>query len=116
MKVFAAACRVNQQTQDNRGMRLEQTLKCSDDELCACVGTLMKHLPIFSESPNVEVRERGFTSHQLLLSIGLFPAGSNANVLSIEAEHDTASIAAKCRASSSMLTYLLVPEPMKPIS
>lgn len=116
MKAFAAACHMNQKTQDNCGMTLEQTLKCSDDELCACVGTLMKHLPIFSESPDVEVRERGFTSYQLLLSIGLFPAGSNAHVLSNNAEHDAPSIAAKCRASSSMLTYLLVPEPMKPIS
>ncbi|KAL7541758.1 hypothetical protein ACHAXR_011196 [Thalassiosira sp. AJA248-18] len=107
MKVFAAACQRNQQTHDNHGLTLDK-LECSDEELNSCAGTLMKNLVIYSESPGVEVKERAFTSYQLLLSIGL---SDISNVTTT-----AASIASKCRASSSMLTYILTPEPMKPIS
>jgi len=108
MKVFAAACHLNEQTHGNHGMGMG-TLECSDGELHACVGTLMKHLVIYSESPDVEVKERAFTAHQLLLSLGLPSDATNALT-------DVAAIASKCRASSSTLIYLLTPEPMKPIS
>lgn len=57
----------------------------------------------------MEVKERAFTSYQLLLSIGLPPSDNGVLV-------PASTIASKCRAASSMLTYLLTPEPMKPIS
>ena len=109
MKVFAAACERNQQTHDSSvGINMDN-LKCSDEELYECARTLMKHLVVYSESPDVEVKERAFTSYQLLKSIDL-PSD-------ISALNSTAtSIASKCRAASTMLTYLLIPEPMKPIS
>mmetsp|Transcript_3177 Transcript_3177/g.5654 ORF Transcript_3177/g.5654 Transcript_3177/m.5654 type:complete len:798 (+) Transcript_3177:1-2394(+) len=108
MKVFAAACHLNGQTHGNHGMGVG-TLECSDGELHACVETLMKHLVIYSESPDVEVKERAFTALQLLLSLGLPSDAASALT-------DVATIASKCRASSSTLIYLLTPEPMKPIS
>ena len=106
MKVFAAACD-NQQSQDiSSGL---DNLKCSDEELYACADTLMRNLVVYTESTDVEVKERAFTSYQLLISIGLPPE--------ISALNSTASsIALKCREASTMLTYLLIPEPMKPIS
>ena len=108
MKVFAAACDRNQQSQDINGSGLDN-LKCSDEELYACADTLMKNLVVYTESVDVEVKERAFTSYQLLISIGL-PS-------EISALNSTASsIALKCREASTMLTYLLIPEPMKPIS
>jgi len=108
MKVFAAACDRNQQPQDISASGLDN-LKCSDEELYACAVTLMKNLVIYTESVDVEVKERAFTSYQLLISIGL-PS-------EISALKSTASsVALKCREASSMLTYLLIPEPMKPIS
>mmetsp|Transcript_13321 Transcript_13321/g.28903 ORF Transcript_13321/g.28903 Transcript_13321/m.28903 type:complete len:1049 (+) Transcript_13321:206-3352(+) len=108
MKLFAAACERNQQTQNNHGISLDQ-LECTDEELYACADTLMTNLVIYSESPDVEVKERAFTAYQLLLSIGLPP---DVSALTTTA----ASIASKCQTASSMLTYLLTPEPMKPIS
>ena len=107
MKVFAAACQRNQQTHDNHGISIDG-LVCSDEELNACATTLMKNLVIYSESPDVEVKERAFTSYQLLVSIGL-PADTNVLI-------PASNIASKCRDASSMLTYVLTPEPMKPIS
>jgi len=108
MKVFAAACDRNQQSQDINGSGLDN-LKCTDEELYACADTLMKNLLVYIESVDVEVKERAFTSYQLLISIGL-PS-------EISALNSTASsIALKCREASSMLTYILIPEPMKPIS
>jgi len=94
MKVFAAAT--------------SSTSTCADEELNACAVTLLTNLVIYSESPDVEVRERAFTSQQLLLSIGL-PA-------EITLSYTASSIASKCRSASSTLIYLLTPEPMKPIS
>ena len=111
MKVFAAACERNQHSQDGNGggISIGGDLKCSDDELYECASTLMKNLVVYSESVDVEVKERAFTLRQLLLSIDLPP--------DISALNSTASsIALKCRAASSTLTYLLIPEPMKPIS
>ncbi len=106
MKVFAAACERNNRSQDSNGTKLEK-FECTDDELYACVCTLMKNLVIYCESPDVEVKERSFTAFQLLLSIDL-PRDLTLCT--------TESVASKCRLASSMLTYLLVPEPMKPIS
>ncbi|KAL7549328.1 hypothetical protein ACHAWF_012601 [Thalassiosira exigua] len=108
MKVFAAACSRNKQTNDGHSMGLDGP-GCSDDELYACARSLMKHLAVFVESPDVEVKERSFTSLQLLRSIGL-PSEVN------ELNSTSASIAAKCRDASATLSYILVPEPMKPIS
>jgi len=108
MKVFAAACDRNQQSQDTSGTGLDN-LKCTDEELYACADTLIRNLVVYTESVDVEVKERAFTSYQLLISIGLLSE--------ISALNSTASsIALKCREASSMLTYLLIPEPMKPIS
>ena len=106
MKVFAAACERNNRSQASNGTKLNK-FECTDDELYACVGTLMKNLVIFCESPDVEVKERSFTAFQLLLSIDL-PRDVTYGT--------AATVASKCRLASSMLTYLLVPEPMKPIS
>ena len=107
MKVFAAACERSHRAQANNGINLGKKFECTDDELHACVGTLMRNLVIFYESPDVEVKERAFTAHQLLLSMDLPRDLTLAT---------TASVASKCRLASPMLTYLLVPEPMKPIS
>ena len=107
MKVFAAACEQNNRAQANNGIKLDTNLECTDDELHACVGTLMRNLVIYCESPDVEVKERAFTAHQLLLSLDLPRDLTLANAV---------SVASKCRLASSMLTYLLIPEPMKPIS
>jgi len=108
MKVFSAACQRNVETQNSHGMSLEEKLGCSDEELHACAETLMKNLVIYAESTDPEVKERAFTSYQLLLSIGL-PSSSNSFVTA-------ASTAATCRGAAETLTYLLTPEPMKPIS
>ena len=89
MKVFAAAT----------------ASSCGDDELAACVTVLTTNLAVHSESVDVEVRERAFTSLQLLASIGL-PTGVS----------DVSEVASKSRSASATLTYLLIPEPMKPIS
>ncbi|KAL3788883.1 hypothetical protein HJC23_002637 [Cyclotella cryptica] len=107
MKVFAAACQRNLQNFGNHGMSIDG-IECSDNELAACVDTLVKHLEVYMESPDVEVKERSFTFHQLLLSVGL-PRTSTALFSS-------ASLAVTCRNASPTLTYLLIPEPMKPIS
>ena len=107
MKIFSAACQHNQQTQGNHGINLDG-LECSDEELRACVDTLMKHLVVYMESPDAEVKERSFTAYQLLLSIGLPPT---ANALA-----SAGTIASHCRSAASTLKYLLTPEPMKPIS
>jgi len=108
MKVFAAACDQNKQSQDSNGSGLDN-LKCTDEELYACADTLMRNLVVYTESVDVEVKERAFSSYQLLISIGL-PS-------EISALNSTASsIALKCREASTMLNYLLIPEPMKPIS
>ncbi|KAL3793355.1 LOW QUALITY PROTEIN: hypothetical protein ACHAW5_006339 [Stephanodiscus triporus] len=113
MKVFAAACERNRWTnrEGNDSVNLDNdNLECTDDELYACAGTLMSNLVVYSESPDVEVKERAFTSRQLLLAIDLPPD------FSLQTATAAASIASKCRAVSSMLTYLLTPEPMKPLS
>lgn len=89
MKVFAAA----------------SASACGDDELAACATVLTSNLAVHSESVDVEVRERAFTSLQLLASIGL-PTGVS----------DASSVASKSRSASATLTYLLIPEQMKPIS
>ena len=101
MKVFSAACQRNVESQNSLGMGLEKIV-CTDDELHACAETLLKNLVIYAESIDPEVKERAFTSYQLLLSIGL-----SSNTFATAAS--TASIAAT-------LTFLLTPEPMKPIS
>ena len=107
MKVFSAACQRNVETQgSNTGMNLDDKLMCSDEELHACVETMMKNLIIYAESTDPEVKERAFTSYQLLLSIGLTSNSFGT----------TASVASTCRAAATTLTYLLTPEPMKPIS
>eukprot|EP00573_Skeletonema_grethae_P013341 CAMPEP_0201710892 /NCGR_PEP_ID=MMETSP0578-20130828/58859_1 /ASSEMBLY_ACC=CAM_ASM_000663 /TAXON_ID=267565 /ORGANISM="Skeletonema grethea, Strain CCMP 1804" /LENGTH=1054 /DNA_ID=CAMNT_0048199929 /DNA_START=13 /DNA_END=3177 /DNA_ORIENTATION=- len=106
MKVFSAACQRNVETQNSHGMSLEK-LVCSDEELHACAETLMKNLVIYAESTDPEVKERAFTSYQLLLSIGLSSSNSFATA---------ASTASTCRGAAETLTYLLTPEPMKPIS
>ncbi len=107
VQVFAAACERSHRAQANDGINLDKKFECTDEELHACVGTLMRNLVIFFESPDVEVKERAFTAHQLLLSIDLPRDLTLAT---------SASVASKCRLASRMLTYLLVPEPMKPIS
>ncbi len=106
MKVFSAACQRNVETQNSHGMGVEK-LGCSDEELHACAETLMKNLVIYAESTDPEVKERAFTSYQLLLSIGLSSSNSFATA---------ASTASTCRSAAETLTYLLTPEPMKPIS
>jgi AP-3 complex subunit delta-1 len=106
MKVFSAACQRNVETQSNHGINLGK-LVCSDEELHACAETLLKNLVIYAESTDPEVKERAFTSYQLLLSIGLPSSISFTTV---------ASAASTCRDSAATLTYLLTPEPMKPIS
>jgi AP-3 complex subunit delta-1 len=115
MKVFAAACERNRRTHREVGDGIptdnDVGLACSDDELLACAITLMGNLVVYSESPDVEVKERAFTSRQLLLAVGIPP-----DVSLPTATTDPSSIASKCRDASSMLTYLLTPEPMKPIS
>ncbi|KAL7467989.1 hypothetical protein ACHAXS_008218 [Conticribra weissflogii] len=107
MKVFAAACHYNYQTNGRQGINANE-LSCSDSELNACVETLLKNLVIYTESPDVEVKERAFTSYQLLKSIGLNPTPNGSS--SVE------NHASKCKTASSTLKYLLTPEPMKPIS
>jgi len=107
MKVFSAACQRNVETQNSHGMSLEK-LVCSDEELRACAETLMKNLVIYAESTDPEVKERAFTSYQLLLSIGLLPSSNSFAT--------AASTASTCRDAAATLTYLLTPEPMKPIS
>jgi AP-3 complex subunit delta-1 len=107
MKVFAAACQRNIQANGNNNISLDG-LGCSDDELLACVSTLMANLEIYMESPDAEVKERAFTSYQLLLSLGL-PKG-------VSAFSAADSIASTFRNASPTLTYLLIPEPMRPIS
>eukprot|EP01082_Thalassiosira_pseudonana_P015115 g13563.t1 g13563 contig82:15103-18358(+) len=62
MKVFAAACQRNMQTHGNHGISLDGA-ECSEEELHACVGTLLKNLDVYAESPDVEVKERSFTAH-----------------------------------------------------
>ena len=89
-------------------MNVVDGIHCSNEELVACVDTLLQNLEIYMESPDVEVKERSFTSYQLLLSIGL--------PKSISAFSDSTSIASTCRTASPILTYLLNPDPMKPIS
>jgi AP-3 complex subunit delta-1 len=114
MKVFAAACERNRRTNQEVGDVItldDDGLVCTDDELLACAITLMRNLVVYSESPDVEVKERAFTSRQLLLAVGIPP-----DVGLPTATVDPSSIASKCRAASSMLTFLLTPEPMKPIS
>jgi len=106
MKVFSAACQRNVETQNSHGMSVEK-LVCSDEELHACVETLMKNLVIYAESTDPEVKERAFTSYQLLLSIG-FPSSTSFAT--------AAATASTCRGAAVTLTYLLTPEPMKPIS
>ena len=108
MKVFSAACQRNvETTQNSHGISLEEKLICSDEELHACAETLMKNLVIYAESTDPEVKERAFTSYQLLLSIGLPSSNSFTTVT---------SAASTCRDVAATLTYLLTPEPMKPIS
>lgn len=106
MKVFSAACQRNVETQNSHGINLGK-LVCSDEELHACAETLLKNLVIYAESTDPEVKERAFTSYQLLLSIGLPSSISFTTV---------ASAASTCRDAAATLTYLLTPEPMKPIS
>ena len=111
VKVFAAACECNLRTTSaNNSIKLDNNeLQCTDDELYACANTLMENLAVYCESVNVEVQERAFTLRQLLLAIDI-PSDFSVST-------DTASmIASKCRTASTMLTYLLTPEPMKPLS
>ena len=111
MKVFAAACECNVRTTSaNDSINLDiNELKCTDDELYACANTLMENLVVYCESVDVEVQERAFTLRQLLLAIDI-PSDFSVST-------NTASIiASKCRTASTMLTYLLTPEPMKPLS
>jgi hypothetical protein len=68
MKVFAAAYQRNLQTDSNGGISLDG-LGCSDDELLACDSTLMANIEIYTESPDAEVKERTFSSLQLLLKV-----------------------------------------------
>lgn len=107
MKVFAAACQRNLQLYGNNGISIDG-ISCSDEELVACVETLLSNLEIYMESPDAEVKERAFTSYQLLLSIGL--------PKSVSSFSSSGSIATTCRNASPTLTYILIPEPMKPIS
>lgn len=114
MKVFAAACERNRRTHLGGGNDGDIDLDgdgpgCTDVELIACACTLMGNLVVYSESPDVEVKERAFTSRQLLLAIDLPPDLSPTTA-------SASSIASKCRVASSTLTYLLTPEPMKPLS
>jgi len=111
-KVFSAACERNnrQQTQDG-GVGAAGTPECTDDELRACVGTLMKHLVVYYESPDAEVKERAFTAHRLLLSVGL-PSDESGALAAMTVD----AVASACRSASSTLAYLLTPEPMRPIS
>mmetsp|Transcript_15374 Transcript_15374/g.31474 ORF Transcript_15374/g.31474 Transcript_15374/m.31474 type:complete len:1068 (-) Transcript_15374:127-3330(-) len=107
MKVFSAACHHSYQTDGTQGMDANE-LSCSDAELNACVVTLLKNLVIYMESPDVEVKERAFTSYQLLQCIGLETTNNGSSSVQ--------NYASNCKAASSTLKYLLTPEPMKPIS
>lgn len=109
MKVFAAACQRNLASHGNNvAVAGLSGIECHDQELFHCVITIMQNLVIYAESPDAEVKERAFTSQQLLLSIGLPKNGGSFSTAT--------SISTTCRAASSTLTYLLNPDPMKPIS
>ena len=109
MKVFAAACQRNLSSHSsNVAVATLDGIECPDQELFHCVTTITQNLAIYAESPDVEVKERAFTSQQLLLSIGLPKNGGSFSTAT--------SVSTTCRAASSTLTYLLNPDPMKPIS
>jgi AP-3 complex subunit delta-1 len=121
MKVFAAA------TTDT---------KVSNQELEACVETLMRCLPVYMESTDTEVQERSFTAIELLFSLklsssivdvpGLATADSDDgseddNLLGMmqsstksKQSFVPSSLSARCRGVSDTLKYILKPEPMKP--
>ena len=125
MKIFAAAC----QSQP-------------DIELCACVDTLLCHLPVYMSSMDVEVQERAFTSYELLRSLNLMPSTFDGTPLMAAIDEDDeseeednllgmvgrptppknrkkatlGSLGGRCRSASGMLNYLFKPDPMKPIS
>lgn len=113
----------------------------SKAELEACVQTLHAHLPIFTQSTDVEVVERAFTGLQLLKSLGLHSSaipglaalesdsdddGPTADLLGLDGnapittkptllKSSDTSLASKVKKASPMLNYLLKPSAMKPI-
>lgn len=125
MKIFAAACQSQQ-----------------DIELCACIDTLVRHLPVYMSSMDIEVQERAFTSYELLRSLNLMPCTFDGPPLMVAMDEDDeseeegnllgiadrptskkyrkkatlGSLGGRCRSASDMLNYLLKPDPMKPIS
>jgi AP-3 complex subunit delta-1 len=122
MKVFAAA------TADQ---------KVSQQELEACVGTLMRYLPVYMESLDVEVQERAYTANELLRSLNLCSSIGDVPGLAEASDDDesqydnllgitqatnkrnksfgtSSSLVARCRGASETLNYILKPEAMKP--
>jgi AP-3 complex subunit delta-1 len=122
LKVFAAA------TADS---------KVQNHELEACVETLTRYLPVYMESTDVEVQERAFTANGLLRSLNLCSSSIGELPGLAEADSDdddddnllgmmqstttksksltsSSSLAARCRAASETLNYIMKPEPMKP--
>lgn len=121
LKVFAAA--TNSQARD--------------EEVVQCVETLSRNLPVYMQSLDVEIQERACTGLQLLRALDLVPSALDGppritisdddddddNLLGMMGgsktvkQHPTSSsLASRCREAASTLSYLLKPEPMKPIS
>jgi AP-3 complex subunit delta-1 len=99
--------------------------KASIAELEACVQTISRFLPVYTQSIDVEVQERAFTAYQLLKSLNL--TDGLPGLTSAEDDDDNGavgtgnvfssdSLGARCREQSALLNYLFKPEPMKPIS
>lgn len=113
--------------------------KTSAKELEACVRSLERGLSVFIQSTNVEVMERAFTALEMLKGLGIKTGNSTCTPGLTDAEDESEddedllgmnrtssalaptksprkeSLAALIRDSSSYLSYVLKPAPMKPI-
>jgi AP-3 complex subunit delta len=110
-------------------------------ELEATYTTLRQNLPLYLRSTNVEVQERAFTSHALLLSLGLTGIGgskssTSASTTSLESDllgmdssgpksipgepplllGRDATGSSRLRQAAAVLNYTAKPSPMKPTS
>lgn len=115
--------------------------KANSQELVECVETLLRNLPVYLQSLDVEVQERAFTGLELLQRLNLTPSrldrtpglvnedddGRNeVNLLGIsegpappikqKSIGSLSTLVSRCRNASPTLNYIFKPEPMKPIS
>lgn len=114
--------------------------KCNSKELVDCVETLIRNLPVYLQSLDVEVQERAFTGLELLRTLNLMPSPldqtpglvneesddrSGVNLLGIsedpsptvkqKSSSNLSTLASRCRSAAPSLNYIFKPEPMKPI-